>query len=380
MLHERDSRSKPARRCSATGRRCAVTGKEPLLSVFVERNQPGDALCPPGVTLQRRMLGAGQEQAGVQGPTSKKARRRPAAVESQRLCSRRLRLDDAAVDDRSGAPAGRSNFLLTNSFRRSLTRVIGWFSKIEQPLVRDLSIAAWKRFGGDPQLHEARKAHFKSLHECFIRKLKDGVRPIDSTPGVLVSPCDAIVGASGVIDGVTLVQVKGHDYTLDELLADPALVERYRNGTFVTLRLTTSMYHRFHAPDDCHVDEVRYISGDTWNVNPATLKRVARLFCKNERVIVPTRLRDSDESLMLVAVGAILVASIRLGFVDVPLNVQYRGPHRIGCDASFRKGDEMGYFRHGSTIIVLATPGLVSTDKVREGERIRMGEPLLRHR
>ena len=272
------------------------------------------------------------------------------------------------------------NFLLTNrSPRRLLTRFMGWFSEIEQPMVRDLSIGAWKLFAGDPNLHEAKKAHFTSLHDCFIRELKDGARPIDPTPGVLVSPCDAIVGASGRIDGTELIQAKGFTYTLDDLLADPRLAEVYRDGSYVTLRLTTSMYHRFHAPYDCDVREVTYISGDTWNVNPIALKRVARLFCKNERAVVPTRLQDSRESVTLVPVGAILVASICLNFLDGALNLNYRGPNRIACRASFRKGDEMGYFRHGSTILVLATSGLVRTPNVREGERIRMGEPLLRH-
>jgi phosphatidylserine decarboxylase len=272
------------------------------------------------------------------------------------------------------------NFTLTNRIpRRLLTRFMGWFSTIEQPLVRDLSIGTFKLFAGDPQLHEAKKTHFTSLRDCFIRELKDDARPIDATPSVLVSPCDAIVGASGRIHGAELVQAKGSTYTLDELVTDSRLVERYRDGTYVTLRLTASMYHRFHAPYDCDLDEVLYISGDTWNVNPIALGRVAKLFCKNERVVVPTRLHDSGESTMLVAVGAILVASIRLRCLDVPLNLRYRGPTRFAVEASYRKGQEMGYFEHGSTIVVLATPGLVLSHTVREGQRIRMGEALLRH-
>jgi phosphatidylserine decarboxylase len=272
------------------------------------------------------------------------------------------------------------NFALTNRIpRRLLTRFMGWFSTIEQPLVRDLSIGTFKMFAGDPQLHEARKTHFTSLRDCFIRELKDDARPIDATPHVLVSPCDAIVGASGRIHGDELIQAKGSTYTLDELVTDRRLVERYRDGTYVTLRLTASMYHRFHAPYDCDLDEVVYVSGVTWNVNPVALRRVAKLFCKNERVVVPARLPDSGESMMLVAVGAILVASIRLACLDVPLNLRYRGPNRFAVRASYRKGQEMGYFEHGSTIIVLGTPGLVLSHTVREGQRIRMGEALLCH-
>ena len=133
------------------------------------------------------------------------------------------------------------------------------------------------------------------------------------------------------------------------------------------------MYHRFHAPYDCTVDGIHYVAGDTWNVNPIALKRVPRLFCRNERVVIETHLRGSSESVTLVPVGAILVASICLNFVDVPLTPQYRGPSRIACRAAFAKGDEMGYFRHGSTIVVLASSGLVPAPGVREGQTIRMG-------
>src|SRR5262245_45897856 len=272
------------------------------------------------------------------------------------------------------------NFLLTNRIpRRTLTRLVGWATEIEQPIVRRCSIAAWKFFAGDPQLHEARKSHFTSLHDCFTRELKEGARPVDPTPDVLVSPCDGIVGAFGRVQGTRLFQAKGMQYTLEELLADEGLAEKYRDGHYVTLRLTASMYHRFHAPFDCEVSGVGYISGDTWNVNPITLKRVARLFCRNERVVVPLRLEQSSESATLVPVGAILVASIQLNFLDEPLNLQYRGPRHIACRATFSKGQEMGYFRHGSTILVLTTRGLRLVEHLREGRLIRMGSPLLRH-
>lgn len=273
------------------------------------------------------------------------------------------------------------NFLLTNRIpRRLATEFMGWFSRIEQPLVRDLSMLAWELFAGRLDLSDAKKTHFTSLHDCFVRELKAGARSIDATPGVVVSPCDAIVGASGRVHGTELIQAKGFPYTLEDLLGDSPMIATYRDGFYVTLRLTSTMYHRFHAPFDCDVDEVTYISGDTWNVNPIALQRVERLFCRNERAVVGTRLRDSSESLALVAVAAILVASIHLTFVDVPLTLAYRGPNRLRCRASFRKGDEMGHFRHGSTIIVFGTSGLELCETVTPGSVIRMGEPLLRHR
>jgi phosphatidylserine decarboxylase len=270
------------------------------------------------------------------------------------------------------------NFLLTNRIpRQLLTRFMGWFSKLEQPWVRGPSIAAWRMFA-DLRLEEAKKERFASLHDCFIRELKPGARPVCADPGVLASPCDAIVGACGRLDRIQLLQAKGFPYTLYDLLGDTALVNAYRDGTYATLRITSSMYHRFHAPHDCRVRQVVYFSGDTWNVNPIALRRVEKLFCKNERAMIRTRLEAGGHELLLVPVAAVLVASIRLHFLDALLHLRYRGPNFIECDARFAKGDEMGWFQHGSTILVFAPRGFALHDNVREGATIRAGEPLMR--
>ena len=270
------------------------------------------------------------------------------------------------------------NFLLTNRIpRQALTRFMGWFSKIEQPLVRDLSIAFWKSIA-NLDLQEAKKSTFSSLHDCFIRELKDGARPVDADPGVLASPCDAIVGACGRIEGTRVFQAKGFPYTLEELIGDAATIDLVRDGCYATLRITSSMYHRFHAPYDCHVGGVTYFSGDTWNVNPIALARVEKLFCKNERAAIVTRLAASGTPLVLVPVAAVLVASIRLRFLNVLLNLRYRGPNVIPCDAAFAKGAEMGWFEHGSTILVFAPRGVTLCEGVGEGMGIRTGERLMR--
>ena len=270
------------------------------------------------------------------------------------------------------------NFLLTNRIpRRLATQFMGWFSRIEQPLVRDVSIAAWRLFS-DLDVNEAKKTRFASLHDCFIRELKDGARPIERSNEILVSPCDAIVGACGTIGGTTLFQAKGFPYTLEGLLGDLDLVETYRNGSYATLRLKSSMYHRFHAPHDGCIEQVRYISGDTWNVNPIALKRIERLFCKNERAVVRLRLVANGQAVTLVAVAAILVASIRLHCLGAPLNRTYCGRHIIDCASSARKGEELGWFEHGSTLIVFAPHGFALCDNIRDGAAIRMGEPLMR--
>jgi phosphatidylserine decarboxylase len=270
------------------------------------------------------------------------------------------------------------NFLLTNRIpRRWLTLLIGRISRVEKPWFRAASIAIWKLFS-DLDLREARTTRFKSLHDCFTRELKEGARPVDASPEVVVSPCDAIVGASGRVENGMVLQAKGFPYSLKDLLSDEDLIRQYRRGSYVTLRLTSSMYHRFHAPHDCQVERVTYISGDTWNVNPIALKRVENLFCKNERAVIRCRMGAAGPLMTLVPVAAILVASIRLRFLDVLLHLNYRGPNVIPCDAQLRKGEEMGWFEHGSTIIVFAPEGVALRDELREGMRIKMGEGLFR--
>lgn len=269
------------------------------------------------------------------------------------------------------------NFLLTNRIpRRLATRLMGRISRIEQPLVRDLSIRLWRLFC-DVDLSDARQSGFRSLHDAFIRELREGARPIDPDPGRIVSPCDAIVGASGRIRGTELLQIKGMPYLLGDLLGDAAEAERLREGTYVTLRLTAGMYHRFHAPDDGTIESVTYRGGDTWNVNPIALKRVEALFCRNERAVLRLRLARDGEVLTLVPVAAILVAGLRLGFLGRDFDLRAGGDRMIACSAQVRRGQELGWFEHGSTIVALAPAGYRLADTVAEGRTIRMGTALL---
>jgi phosphatidylserine decarboxylase len=270
------------------------------------------------------------------------------------------------------------NFLLTNRLpRRAATRFMGWFSRVEQPLVRAASLRAWCFFS-DVDLSDAAAEDFRSLHDAFTRALRPGSRPADPDPAILASPCDAIVGAHGRIEDDLLYQIKGFPYRLRDLIGDGPAADAMRNGSYVTLRLTAAMYHRFHAPHDLIVDAVTYKSGDCWNVNPIALKRVERLFCRNERAVIETRLAASGYPLLLVPVAAILVASIRLTFLDTVKTLREGGPRRIACAARLSKGQEMGWFEHGSTIIVFAPPGFRLHENLCEGQAIRAGSPLMR--
>ncbi|MEI7784965.1 MAG: archaetidylserine decarboxylase [Betaproteobacteria bacterium] len=269
------------------------------------------------------------------------------------------------------------NFLLTNRVpRQLLTRWMGRFSKVRNPWVCRLSIAVWRLFT-DLDLSDAKKQRFDSLHDCFTRELREGARTVDMRPDILSSPSDAIVGACGRIDGDTLIQAKGLSYRLQELCGPTQDMSAFVNGSYVTLRLTSAMYHRFHAPHDGQIDHVTYISGDTWNVNPIALARVEKLFCRNERAVIRMRMSRGGHPIALVPVAAILVASIRLHGLNVLLHLRFKGPNEMPADAACRKGQELGWFEHGSTIIVLAPAGFKMAEGIGPGVGIRMGQALM---
>jgi phosphatidylserine decarboxylase len=269
------------------------------------------------------------------------------------------------------------NFLLTNRIPRMLlTRWMGRLSKVRSPALTRVLIALWRCFT-DLDLSDARQTRFASLHECFTRELRPGARTVDPRPDVLTSPCDAIVGACGSVSEGQLLQAKGMPYSLGELFGPSQDPAAFHGGTYVTLRLTSAMYHRFHAPCDAQVRHVTYLSGDTWNVNPIALARVERLFCRNERAVIRLESRPHGHALALVPVAAVLVASIRLHFLDVLLHLRWRGPNEMPCDATLAKGQELGWFEHGSTIIVFAPPGFALAEGIAPGARLRMGQPLL---
>jgi phosphatidylserine decarboxylase len=272
------------------------------------------------------------------------------------------------------------NFLLTNRIpRRYATLFMGFWSGIESRALTRLSIAVWQLFADDLALHEAKRRDFRSLQECFTRELREGVRPVDEDPAVVVSPCDAVVGAYGLVTHGRVFQAKGFPYTARDLFGSDELAERHEGSLFVTLRLKSNMYHRFHAPMDARLERVRYLSGDTWNVNPITLRRVERLFCKNERAVLELFPAHPDASLTMVCVASILVASMEIHGAGRVLDLRYDGPRNIDCKGkSVHKGEELGLFRSGSTIVLFVKGPYELARGTNDGCTIRMGEPLLR--
>jgi phosphatidylserine decarboxylase len=270
------------------------------------------------------------------------------------------------------------NFLLTNRVPRiALTRLMGRVSRIRSPLFTRAAIAVWRLFT-ELDLSQAKQKRFDSIHDCFTRELRDGARTIDTRQEVLTSPCDAIVGACGTVERGQVLQAKGMPYALADLFGPTQDSTIFEGGRYVTLRLTSAMYHRFHAPHDCTVEHVTYISGDTWNVNPVALARIERLFCRNERALLRLCLNEGGQPIALVPVAAVLVASMRFHFLDVVKTLRQRGANETPCHAPLAKGQEMGWFEHGSTIIVFAPPGFELCKDIAPGVCLRMGQALMR--
>jgi phosphatidylserine decarboxylase len=138
------------------------------------------------------------------------------------------------------------------------------------------------------------------------------------------------------------------------------------------------MYHRFHAPCDGRLESVRRIAGDTWNVNPVTLRVIERVFCRNARAILELHSASDGSLVTLVPVAAILVSSLRIHGLDTPLDAAYAGPAELRPARPVRRGDELGYFEHGSTIIVFAPTEWQLDARRTDGSIVRAGMPLFR--
>jgi phosphatidylserine decarboxylase len=269
------------------------------------------------------------------------------------------------------------NFWLTNRLPRvALTIAFGRFSRIESRWLATLSIAVWRWFT-PLDLSDAKTQRFDSLHACFTRELRPGARRIDTRDDVLASPSDGIVGALGRVEDGQLFQAKGMGYRIEELFGSADAAAPWRHGRYLTLRLTSAMYHRFHAPHDARIESVSYLGGDAFNVNPPALARVPRLFCRNERAVLRMRLARGGAPVALVPVAAVLVASIRLHCLDVLLHLRWPGPNHWRCDVPVAKGQELGWFEHGSTIIVFVPEGFELAGGIAPGATVRMGQALM---
>ena len=265
--------------------------------------------------------------------------------------------------------------------RHWLTAIIWRVARIRNPRVKDFLITQFAR-AFDVNLEEVKlqaPGDFATFNEFFIRELKEGAREIDDDSDALVSPVDGTVSYAGDIRVDNLFQAKGIDYTLGDLLAtDLEEVERYIDGRFATIYLAPYNYHRVHAPFAGELVAARYVPGDLFSVNEATVSRLRGLFRRNERLVM--HFRTDFGPAALIFVGALNVGSIstpwageirprKAGVVDV-LDLS-RHPTQVA------KGDLLGWFNMGSTVILLMPPGVCEwDDDLEPGETLRMGEEI----
>ena len=220
---------------------------------------------------------------------------------------------------------------------------------------------------------------FASFNEFFVRELQDGAREIDDNPDSIVSPVDGTVSVAERIRDNSLIQAKGIDYSLGDLIAtDLEQVDAYVNGSFATIYLAPYNYHRVHIPFDGELLAARYVPGDLYSVNEATVARVDGLFRRNERLVM--HFKTAFGPAVLILVGALNVGSIstpwsgelrpkKSGVVDV-LDIT-KAPQKLS------KGDLLGWFNMGSTVIVLLPPGACDWDAdLRPGKALRLGEAI----
>jgi phosphatidylserine decarboxylase len=264
----------------------------------------------------------------------------------------------------------------------ALTRLAGWGAEKQAGWLTQLVIKAFARYYR-VNMQEAQNpdlASYTTFNEFFVRPLREGARPIVAESHVLVLPADGAISQLGPIQDDLIFQAKGHHYSLEALLAgNYLLAEQFRNGLFATTYLAPSDYHRVHMPCDGVLREMIYVPGDLFSVNPLTAANVPNLFARNERVIC---LFDTVVGPMVqILVGATIVGSVETvwaGTVTPPREGiikrwTYPAEGQEGAIA-LAKGEEMGRFKLGSTVINLFKPGSVQfAPQLNNGVVTRMG-------
>lgn len=239
--------------------------------------------------------------------------------------------------------------------------------------------AAYRAFarvtGADLSEAELDLRAYASLGDLFARRLRPGAREVDADPMSIISPCDGVLAARGTAVDGSLIQAKGKTYQLEELLADGELADRLTGGDYATVYLSPRDYHRVHTPVDGRLIRYEYIPGALWPVNPHVAARRDRLLSRNERVVITI---DAGRLgiVAVVMVGATGVGNIALTYAPESVTWRASGERRsIELDYELTRGDELGAFRLGSTVVMVFEPGPVHLagdvgSVVRFGERM----------
>ncbi len=263
--------------------------------------------------------------------------------------------------------------------KQALTRFAGWVARgqagaITTGIIRDFV----RRYNVNmSEAAEPDIARYASFNEFFTRALKDGARPLADAD--LICPVDGAISQFGAIEGDQVFQAKGHRYSTTALVGgDAALAAQFQNGHFATLYLSPRDYHRIHMPCDGRLLRMIYVPGELFSVNPTTARGVPGLFARNERVVCVFEGRNGP--FVLVLVGATIVGSMATvwhGLVNPPRTKQVREWRYDDQRVTLRRGEEMGRFLLGSTVVMLFPQGPLQFNPAWTPTReIRLGEAM----
>jgi phosphatidylserine decarboxylase len=261
-----------------------------------------------------------------------------------------------------------------------LSRFVGIFAESEWPIVKHTLMNFFlKRFGIDMSEAEREDIQdYRNFNDFFTRALKPGVRTIQGNEETWVSPVDACISQFGAIEDGQLIQAKGKNFTLTDLLGgDASSAAHYKDGEFITLYLSPKDYHRIHMPLAAKLVKTTFIPGKLFSVNPLTANTVSRLFARNERLVCEF---DSEQGrFVMVLVGAMVVASIETTWSGVVAPFQRKiVQHSLNSKLlDFEKGEEMGRFKLGSTVIMaFENDKMRWNSQIKNNANIKLGEPL----
>lgn len=265
-----------------------------------------------------------------------------------------------------------------------LTQAAGWLAERKWGAITHfiINVFAKKYQVNLAEAEKTKASDYVSFNEFFIRPLKENARPINQDPQALCLPADGRVSELGKIEEDQLLQAKGHQFSLETLLAnDINLADKFKNGNFITTYLSPRDYHRVHMPCDATLRKMIYVPGELFSVNPFLAEHVPNLFARNERVIC--EFETAFGPMVQILVGATITASMSTvwaGVINPPRakEVTVYEYLTIGETAvHLKKGQEMGAFRLGSTVINLFPKGAVELeDYLKAGEPTKMGERL----
>jgi phosphatidylserine decarboxylase len=263
-----------------------------------------------------------------------------------------------------------------------ISRLAGKFAAAECGRVTTKAIEAFiKHYGINMSEAKLKNAEdFTTFNDFFTRELEDGARPIDNNETTLCYPVDGAISQQGDIEDGRLIQAKGFDYSLETLLGGSYNTAKpFQDGKFSCIYLAPKDYHRIHMPMAATLREMIFVPGDLFSVNPLTANNVPNLFSRNERVVAIFDTKSGP--LAMVLVGATIVASIETTWAGTITSPRAKGIFREtypadGAEAiTFEKGDEMGRFKLGSTVVSTFGPGMIEFDvDAHPGTVTRLGE------